>query len=157
MRAILLLILVTTFLISLAAACEARRIDPEVLVPESMPVTLDVWLDKSEHEKTKFHIRHHAGPEVDFVTLILLTVGRDNKVDADSSQMVEAVTARENTYASTVWPRTDDVRRFIVIVKRVEISSGEWVLDSEDQNAYLQAIVERGRDALPKAKFIRKS
>jgi len=157
MRAALLLIPVAAFLISTTVACETRRIEPEVLIPEGMPVTLDVWLDKSEREETKFHIRHHAGPEVDFVTLILLTVGQDNKVDSDSRQLVEAMTARESDLASTAWPKTEDVRRLIVIVKRVDTSSGEWVLDSEDQNADLQAIVERGRDALPKAKFIRKS
>lgn len=150
----LLILVILSAFITLAATCQSRGIKPEVLIPEGMPIRLDISLDGNERERTKYIIRRTADPEVSYVTMTLLTVGSDNKVDADSSQVVEAMTASEGDTASQAWPRAAAVRRLIVIVKRVETSSGVWVLDSENQQADLQAIVERGLDALPKAKFI---
>ena len=67
-----------------------------------------------------------------------------------------ATTGRVYEPASIAFAKQVDARRLLIIVERVETDTGTWVLDSEDQYANLRAIVERGDDALPVAKLIKK-
>jgi hypothetical protein len=95
------------------------------------------------------------------VFMVRVYVGPDNRLlDAargDSGSGIGRVSSgRKWDKASTAWAAEMDVRRLILIVERVETDSGVWVLDGADQHADLQAVIERGSEALPKAKFIPK-
>jgi hypothetical protein len=158
---VLAIFIFAAMLVPCAVACEQhsikqQSIQPEVLIPEGMPITLDVSLDEHDHE-TKYNIRRKVGPDVDRVVMRVLTVGPDQNIDTEPGMVAELMTARESDHASVAWPVTHDVRRLIVIVERVETSSGVWVLDNQDGHIEPKAIIERGRDALPKATFIKKA
>lgn len=119
------ILIFTAMLVPCAVACHKQHaIQPEVLIPEDMPVVLSVSLDENERELTKYLIRRTVGPDVNEVAMILFAVGPDNKVDTAPNQLTIAVTAKNEENASYDWEKNDDVRRFIVIVQSVETSSG---------------------------------
>ena len=154
------MLLIVALAILLACFTQARKIEPEIFIPSGMPITLDVSPDEGEHRTTKYNIKPVVGPDVDKVFIVTLSVGPDNQVKEAPGGFMEGearlTTARVHEPASVAWASTVEVRRFILIVERVETDNGVWVLDSEDQHANLKAIVEQGRDALPVAKFIKK-
>jgi hypothetical protein len=154
-------------LMSMAATVLAQRPpDPkvEIYIPEGMEqvIRLDVRRDDNEPTITKYNINRICAPEVDKVFLVTLTVGPDNQV-RQSKQRPEfleheahIITSKVHEPASAAWGSMVDVRRYILVVERVETDKGVWVLDADDQVADLKAIVERGNSALPRAKFIKK-
>jgi hypothetical protein len=135
---------------------QARNIQPEIFIPVGMPISLNVSLDENQRGITKYNIKRIVGQDVDKVTMRVVTVGPDNKLDEESGYVATLMTARVSDLASVEWKSSEDVRRLIVIVERVETTIGVWVVDSEDQQTNLKAIVERGQDGLPTAKFIKK-
>jgi hypothetical protein len=136
------------------AAFAQRPSDPkvEIYIPKGMPIQIEATRDEKEQSITKYNIKRIVGPEVDKVTIVNLIVGRDGKV----SKETRFTTARVADPASIAWASSVDVRRLILIVEHIETDKGAWLIDSEDQHANLSAIVERGADALPRAKFIKK-
>lgn len=154
------MLLIIALAVLLACFTQARKIEPEIFIPDGMPITLDVSLDENERGITKYNIKPVVGSDVDKVFIVTLSVGLDNQVKEAPGGFMEGearlTTARVHEPASVAWASREEVRRFILIVERVEADNGVWVLDSEVQHANLKAIVERGRDALPAAKFIKK-
>lgn len=154
-------------LVSLAAAGFAQHPpDPkiEIYIPTGMPIRIEVTRDENEQAITKYNIKRIVGPEVDKVMFTVLNLGPDNELRYDPTSINSSIaknearvtTNKDWPLASKAWVSSADVRRFIIIVERVETDSGAWVFESENQRADLRAIVERSADALPRAKFIKK-
>jgi hypothetical protein len=145
-----------TSLLLIVAACSRPSVKPEVFIAEGMPVALAASPER-EGDWTTCNLHVTLGPEADLAAMLLITVGPDNQIKSEAGDIVEATVSKGDEHASHAWPDAADVHRFIVLVERVETSSGVWVLDSQQSRAeLLQAIIEHGRDALPQAKFIRR-
>lgn len=143
------------FLMVFAPVAFAQRPpDPkvEIYIPAGMPIQIEATRDENEQTITKYNIRRIVGPEVSKVGMVMVVVGANDEV----LHTARGTTARVSDPASIAWASQVDARRLLIIVEWVEADTGTWVLDSEDQHANLHAIVERGSDALPRAKFIKK-
>ena len=154
-------------LMSVAAAGLAQRPpEPkiEIYIPTGMPIRMEVTRDENEQTITKYNIKRIVGPEVGKVMFTVLTLGPDNELRYDPTSINSSIAKNEARVttnknwplASEAWLSSADVRRFIIIGERVETDTGVWVFESENQRADLRAIVERGAEALPRAKFIKR-
>jgi hypothetical protein len=124
-----------------------------------MPISIEVTRDEKETRISKYHIKRIVGPEVDQVFMVSLTLGPDNKVHRGTGAIAEnearITTAKVWEPASIAWASTIEVRRLIIIVERVETSTGVWVVDNENGHIDLDAVADRGSAAIPGAKFIK--
>ena len=135
----------------------------EVYVPEGMPIQIEVTRDERELSITKLNIKRIVGPEVKSISVTEWMVGPEQKSTADPKIVTDGRIRRYTTSkvvdpASVAWASSVDVRRFILIVERLETDTGVWVMadEGEDRSATLAAIVDRGVSAVPRAKFIPK-
>lgn len=144
------LVLVTT-----GAACGKRRLEPEVYIPEGMPVTVDVSRDDQVSERVNYIIRPQFGLDVDVVSLWLFTINTDGTMDSSSGQIKFIDIDKHAEIGSFSWNRTEDVGRFLVVVQTVKTLDGIWVPDIPIKQFPLNEIVTKGAAALPKAKFLK--
>ncbi len=135
----------------------------EVYVPQGMPVQIEVTRDERELSITKLNIKRIVGPEVKSISVIEWMVGPERKSTTDSKIVTDGRISQYTTYrvsdpASVAWASSVDVRRFILVVERLETDTGVWVMgeEGEDRRATLAAIVDRGVNAVPRARFIPK-
>jgi hypothetical protein len=134
-----------------------KEVKVEQYIPSGMEplISLEVWRDEKEQSITKYRYRRNVAPEVTKATIIALMVGADGKVLPGIGDVPRMSTTRLSDPAEVAWGSMAEVRRLVFIVERIETKDGAWVLDSEDQQADIKAIVERGKEALPKARFIK--
>lgn len=138
---------------------EARPVKVEVFIPAGFPVTLAVTRDGTEDAITGYRITRVAEDGVDKVFLIRLLLGPDDRLHYESGmpgarEEGEIIFSRKHPSGRVSWASDQDVRRFVLIVWKVETDQGVWALDAYGRRPDLEAIVERGHEALPKGKFI---
>ncbi|HKQ04863.1 MAG TPA: hypothetical protein VJ464_07010 [Blastocatellia bacterium] len=135
-----------------------RPPDPKVetYIPANLTgiIRIEVSRDDKETTITKYNWWPRVEPEVRGVTTMVILVGPDDQIKYGDGNRYH--TRKIGDPASVAWVSSADIRRLIFIVERVETDGGDWVLESEDQHANIKAIVERGADALPHAKFIKR-
>jgi hypothetical protein len=149
--------LILAGLIVVMADCSRPGLKPEVFIPDGVPVTLDVSRDDHDSGLITYNVRATLAADAEIVTMFITTVGADNRFRPEADDAAEATLSRDEDHTSYGWPMGEDIRRLIVIVERVETASGVWRLDGDlPRDTLLRAVVEHGRDALPKAKFIRR-
>ena len=124
----------------------------EIYIPAGMPIQIEATRDEKEQTIAKYNIKRLVALDVDKVTIVNLMVGRDG----NPSKEIRFSTVRVAGLASIAWVYSADVDRLILIVERLETDKGVWLIDCEDQQASVGAIVERGADTLPRAKFVNK-
>jgi len=133
-----------------------RPPDPkvEIYIPAGMEkiIQIEATRDESEPTITKYNIKRIVGPEVNKVTILNLIVGPEGKIDHE----FRYTTSRVSDPANVAWASMIKADRLILIVERVETKDGEWVLDADDVMADPKAVVERGKDALPHARFVKR-
>jgi len=138
------------------AALAQRPPNPkvEIYIPTGMPIQIEATRDESELTITKYNIKRIVGPEVRKVTVVTFLVRQDGNVGRETRY----TTTRGPDPASIAWASSVDVARLILIVERLETDTGVWVMgdEGEDRHATLAATVERGAEALPRARFVKK-
>ncbi|MEK6304625.1 MAG: hypothetical protein AABO41_28410 [Acidobacteriota bacterium] len=135
----------------------------EIYVPQGMPVQIEVTRDERDLSITKLNIKRIVGPEVRSMSVTEWMMGPEYTSTTDPKPVTDGRISRYTTYnvgdpASAAWASSVDVRRFILLVERLETDTGVWVMGdgSKDRLATLAAIVERGVSAVPRATFIPK-
>jgi hypothetical protein len=165
---IVLSLVIAAFVFSAITKAQTRNLDPEIFIPEGMPIQIEVKRDESVLHQNKYLITRKTTPEVHKVKMFVLAADEADRKGHGSILW----TINDDTPASISWPLDDKVNRLIIIVQQVETDDGVWVIDAPDSIAeiqqavehsdltlmrgrFIKAIVDRGKGALPKARFIK--
>lgn len=149
------LILAVLFFLPLGFAhTQNSKVELETMIPEGMPIKLEVLCDKTESSIAKYTVNRVLLDKVKGAKFLIVMIGVDGKV-APTEGSVLRFASHHLADPMTVATADPSVSKMLVMVEGVETASGKWVVDTSDENIPIEAIIEHGIKALPKAKFIK--
>jgi len=137
-----------------------RPPDPEVHIPEGMPINVIATRDETEQEITKYNVVKVVGPEVKSITMFQIMLG-PGEFGPEFRLITSPARLRSTRYttdkpsepASIAWTSSVKVARLVIIVEAVETDQGLWILENPDEEA--KSIISKETTTLPRAKFLK--
>ncbi|HKQ04861.1 MAG TPA: hypothetical protein VJ464_07000 [Blastocatellia bacterium] len=129
----------------------AFEADPyvEVLIPNGMPIKIEVQRDQRDPEILKYVFRRIVPKDVARAKITVVMLGDDGAIKFQSPMAGDALSDQ-----MTVATVDASVTRLLVVVNWVETNQGRWVPDTKNQQLDIGELIRCGAKGLPKAKFI---
>ncbi len=132
-------------------ATSPRDIGPsvDVLIPQGMPIKMDVQRDQRMPEIVKYIIRRLVPKNANRASIIAVLVDKDGII-----KLVDPMVGNHLTDPMTIATADKSIARILLIVEWLEVNNGKWIVDSKAHELDIESLVKRGAKALPCAKFI---
>ena len=125
----------------------------QAIIPQGIQVQFDVVPSTGESGHFSYLIKQNVCDDAIRARLVLIPLRNDGKMNSNDGVLRLIVTPHS---PGTVSFNEADVERILMVVEWLETTSGKWVRNNADQKVPIEALVEHGAEALPKARFIAK-
>jgi hypothetical protein len=143
------------FLVLLLASLvgQAARLQPyvEVLIPEGMPIKIDVQRDQSESQIVKYIINRIVPKDARQARITTVMVDKNGTI-----KFVSPMVGGQLNDPMSIATGDTSVERILLVVEWLETDRGKWIVDTRNQKLDIELLVKHGAKALPRSKFIDK-
>lgn len=121
----------------------------EVLIPQGMPIKMDVQRDQRAPKIVKYIIKRIVPKNASQASIIAVLVDKYGVI-----KIVDPMVGDRLTDPMTIATADKSIARILLIVEWLELNNGKWVVDTKADELDIESLVKRGAKALPCAKFI---
>lgn len=136
-------------LLPLAGQAIQSKLCVQVLIPEGMPIKMEVERDQTDPQILKYIVTRSVPKDARQAKITTVMLDQNGTVKYSRSGVGNQLNDPMSIATADI-----SVARILLIVELLETDRGKWVPDTKNHQLNINLLIKHGAEALPKARFI---